>query len=328
MYKTVVIPLDMSEEAEKTLLYVRYLAAPKQSRLILVNSIEPKEYVYTAFPELPSIQAGLLGSIDERVQGYLATLQNQLQGEGYAVTTRVAQGDAAQFIVDVALEEEADLIAMTTHGRTGFTRWALGSVADRVIRTAYQPVFLIRSTMPIPEDLCIQKILVPLDGSFTAESALAQAESIARDTGAVLTLLRVVEPLTRLERQLLSEAKQSPDQIDVERTEAAHTYLHTVVQRLRTEGITAAEYLYTGSAAQAILQVAEEEGSDLIVMSTHGYSGYTRWVYGSVANTVLHSATCPMLLNRAFPKKIREIQEEASAQRMWHPVDSLVYTPA
>ena len=301
MYKTVVIPLDTSEVAEAVLPYIRGLTKPQQSRLVLIHSIEPQEYAYVSASTQPNVYSKLLDTIESGTLAYLANLQEEFQAEGYAVTLHVARGDAAQFIVDVAVQEKADLIAMTTHGRTGFARWALGSVADRVIRTAYQPVFLVRSNLQLPTTDTPQRILVPLDGSEIAESAVEQAQMIAESTGATLVLFRVIEPLTKWEKQLL-DTGQSSDSVIVERVDAARSYLQLIAHRLQIAGIPTTEHLFTGTPAEAILKIATDEQVDLIVMSTHGYGGYTRWVYGSVANMVLHNANCPLLLNRSFPQ--------------------------
>lgn len=313
MYRTIVIPLDASDVAEAVLAHVRQLVAPQYAELILVHSVEPQEYAFLSGVEQPELYARLLNSIEQQTSTYLTNVREQLQSAGYAVTIHIAKGDAAQFIVDVAVQEQADLIAMTTHGRTGFARWALGSVADRVIRTAHQPVYLVRSNVPPSPNASLQQILVPLDGSRLAETVLDQAASLARERGANVILMRVLKPLTDAEQELLAAAELAGDDsrmdtgvvaktIAVTRVEQAQAYLHGAEERLQRAGIATEVHLFTGTPAKAICETAQAKAVDLIMMSTHGYGGYTRWVYGSVANTVLHDAPCPVLLNRAFPK--------------------------
>ncbi|MCB0062074.1 MAG: universal stress protein [Caldilineaceae bacterium] len=317
MYQTIVIPLDLSDTAEKALAYVSHLAVPHTSRLVIVHSIEPQQYAFGSVSNESNVFSDLLNTLEKNAVDYLTATREKLEQAGYAVTIHVAQADAAQFIVDIAVSEQADLIAMTTHGRTGFARWALGSVADRVIRTAHHPVFLVRSDMSEQKESAIQQILVPLDGSSLAEAGVQQAKCIASRTGATLVLLRVIAPLTPWEKQILNQTPRPAGEPTGEPTggtvvdsvEQARRYLGDVAQQLREEGIVVSEKLFTGSPADVILTVASEEQMDLIVMNTHGYGGYTRWVYGSVANRVLHNAPCPLLLNRALPKEATLLQE-------------------
>ena len=303
MYQNIVVPLDSSEMAEKILPYLRHLVLPKRSRLIVVSCVEPQKYAYAAFADEPRIYAKLLGSVEQETRDYLTLIKKKLEGEGYTVETRIAHGDAAQFIIDVASEEEADLVAMTTHGRTGFARWVLGSVADRVVRAVQCPVLLLRGNVETREPFETHKILVPLDGSQMAEKALVQAKVVARETESALVLLRVIGPLSRWERQILYSPDLSFDAIAIHRSDEAREYLEAVGATLNAEGIDSQPKVYTGTPAESILDAVEKNSIDLVVMSTHGYGGYTRWMYGSVASQLLHSAPCPLLIVRAFEEE-------------------------
>lgn len=312
MYKTIVVPLDTSVLAEAAITYVRRLVAPQVTHLVLVHSIEPQEYRYGTAPAQSHTYAELLEGVEPVTVDYFSALRNKLQEEGYSVTVHLAKGNAAQLIVDVAVQEQADLIAMTTHGRTGFRRWVLGSIAEQVLKTAHQPVLLVRSTVAASNPPHPTRLLLPLDGSPLAESVLPQAQSIALDTGATVLMAQVIQPSTEVgTRDGLSITQPS------EQVSTAQHYLQTMAEQLRQAGVKVETHLYCGKPAEAILKAASDEAIDLIVMSTHGYSGFTKWVYGSVANEVLHKALCPLLLNRAFPKAVTRIDalsaEELSA---------------
>lgn len=148
--------------------------------------------------------------------------------------------------------------------------------------------------------LLYRKILVPLDGSGFAEVALPHAVAICQRTGASLILLRVVPPLS----SLLPRNYLTIPQLSVLQEQAraeAEAYLRSRAGELRGEGCTVKAIVKEGSAvAQEIVDTAVAEGVDLIVMSTHGRSGVTRWVYGSVAAHVLAAAPVPVLLIRAM----------------------------
>lgn len=298
MYTKILIPLDSSKTAEQILPYVKCLMAP-QGEIHLVSVVEPNMYAYALASNEVAVREKIQAIIHSDLEGYLTAVHTTLQKQGYRVQTWVARGDAAQTIADVATQIEADLIAMTTHGRTGFARWALGSVADRVIHIAHQPILLARIDGEMAQEYVIRQILLPLDGSPLAEAALGHAEQIAQQTGAAISLVRVVEPLSSWQKALLAEHGFSEKLLDEERSAEAHRYLAQVHERLQTTQIAHRSQVYMGGAAEVILTLLDKEAIDLAVMSTHGLSGYSRWVYGSIASKVLHNATCPLLLLRS-----------------------------
>ncbi len=142
-------------------------------------------------------------------------------------------------------------------------------------------------------------ILVPLDGSGFAEVALPHAIAICRRTGASLVLVQVVPPLS----SILPMDYVSMDQLDALYAQVrndAEMYIRGRVGELRSEGLTVKGIVIEGGQVAAqILNTAEAEGADLIVMSTHGRSGISQWVYGSVARKVLQGSSVPVLLVRA-----------------------------
>jgi len=299
MYRKVLIPLDGSAFAERVLAHVERLISSQDCELILLRVVVPSEHIVS--PET----VATLGTVDlsgllEHAERYLAQIRGEMREMGIRARTKVAQGDVASAVCDTADAQQVDLIAMTTHGRSGLGRWAYGSVADRVIRTANQPVFLIRPTTEIPPDGGVRRILVPLDGSPLAERALAPATALAQDWGAEVLLLQAINPLTDLEFAMIYASWESPDTVYAHRQTAAERYLAEVQQNLRVAGVSSSTLVDEGHAADLILDTAEAEDVDAIVMSTHGRSGLSRWVYGSVADKVLREATCPLLLIRAM----------------------------
>ena len=298
MYTNILVPLDTSLMAEQVLPYLRQLVSP-QTTVHLVSVVEPHLYAYALAAQERVVQEKLQAVVHNDMEQYLAEVRTQLQKQGYNVESWLAAGDAAQTIADVATKVNADLIVMTTHGRTGLARWALGSVADRMIHIANQPIFLVRNRETPPANYAIKQILVPLDGSPIAEEALAEAQSLAGEVGATLRIVRVLEPLSDWQKEVLAEQGYAEDTLNAERRTEANNYLHTICEQLKVAHITTACELFSGQASEAILHILGKEQIDLVVMSTHGLSGYSRWVYGSVAGKVLHSAPCPLLLRRS-----------------------------
>lgn len=145
-----------------------------------------------------------------------------------------------------------------------------------------------------------QHILVPLDGSELAETALATAFQLAEGTGAKLTLLRVVEPLP-ITIQPASYYKLT-EMAEQEATE----YVEELRHRLGETAVIPTIKLLRGDAAETILHYAQHHHVDLIVMTSHGRSGISRWYHGSVTESVLRGATCATLVLRQQPVTIPE----------------------
>jgi len=295
MYRTFVIPLDGSALAEAVIPHIRRLAAPTQAKLVLVSNIELPVYPARDIGGVGVPSAPLGG--DGYMYSYLRRKRAELRALGYTVTNQVVKGDTADSIVDIADEAEADCIAMTTHGRSGVVRMMLGSVAQRVVRRARRPVFLVRTTMPVVSETLLQRILVPLDGSALAEEGLAQARRLAMQTGAALLLVRVMRPLDETERdEFFASADERATSSD--RLTLAQHYLDDLSRQLTEQKIQCDAQVLIGQPAQAILDLVPVAEIDCIAMSTHGRSGFTRLRYGSVAEAVLHGAPCPLLLVR------------------------------
>jgi nucleotide-binding universal stress UspA family protein len=143
-------------------------------------------------------------------------------------------------------------------------------------------------------------LLVPLDGSRLAEAALPSALALASKFNSTITLLRVVRPPEITTSTTGSAMTEVLTMLRAHSQEEAEEYLRILQDSLRREGHKVHRHVVFGDGvAQIILEVAEERGVDAIVMSTHGRSGLTRWVFGSVADKVLRQAQIPVLLIRA-----------------------------
>ncbi|MCE7980495.1 MAG: universal stress protein [Caldilinea sp. CFX5] len=292
LYHKILVPLDGSTLAEQVLPHLPRLATPTDTTFVLVTVINTANYVATHSRYLPPDYFTRLRASAEE---YLAEQRRPLEQAGFRVEAHVADGDAAGRILQVAATTQADLIAMTTHGRAGFVRWALGSVAERIVSETALPVFLVRETTALPTDK-LHRILVPLDGSALAEQALPTAAALAKATGAELLLLQVMQPLDDRNQEILFKDAAEAQAAFAEWRTNAEAYLHQQAQPFQAEGVTCLYKALLGDVAPTIIDSAETEHIDLLVMSTHGRSGLRRWVYGSVANKVLRGVTCPLLL--------------------------------
>ena len=145
------------------------------------------------------------------------------------------------------------------------------------------------------------KILVPLDGSELAECVLPQVEAIT--TGcqvSTVVFVRVAEPIDLPEGETrMALPEEQWKQIEADRKLDAQNYLANLVERLDFKGAQLETQVLSGKAADTLADYADGNDFDLIVIATHGRSGVSRWVWGSVADRILHSACVPVLMVRA-----------------------------
>ncbi|HFC12481.1 MAG TPA: universal stress protein [Anaerolineae bacterium] len=296
MFKNILVPLDGSELAEEALSIATKFVETNNAQLYILRVVEVE--TLGVVPMHPYEVRLPLHTATEKWEQSRAYVEHKAQR--YAVADRpiiplIKRGSPAETILTIAEDYEIDLIIMSTHGRSGLTRWALGSVTERVLRHATCPVMTIRSAQTI------KKILVTLDGSELAESVILPTLAIAKVLGAEVTLLRVDEVHTpdfaavavleqvehgMGENMVLAEYREAQD------------YVQQLVQRYSIEGVRLHAAIADGHVAKGILGFANDGDFDMIAMSTHGRSGIRRWVYGSIAEKVLRAYTGAMLVLR------------------------------
>ena len=313
--KTILVPLDGSILAEQVLPSVRVLAPLLDARVCLLRVVaEPDEdgllpetiaATYSVGEPLAMAHQRWRHSLErlrQNAERYLESHAALLHGDGLDVAFDVRCGPAADAIVEAALNHHVALIALASHGYSGVRRWALGSVADRVVRATSIPTLIVRRAAPAQER-AIKRIMVPLDGSALAQQALPLATELTRSTHAELLLVRAVVPtiddcasFSPRHGQLMEYGEV----LAALRHQAASD-LDTLADQLRSHEVTITTHVVNGHAAEVLVDAAAQRGVDLIVMATHGYGGLRRWALGSVADKVLHAATTPLILVRAQP---------------------------
>jgi nucleotide-binding universal stress UspA family protein len=299
MFSRILVPLDGSKVAEESLDYARPLAERNRATLSLTRSVAMPVAVgaygaYGAYEAYP-LPAGVIEEELKAAQDYLDRLAEHLRGQGFVVETASSMTDAETGILATADEECIDLIVMTSHGRTGISRFLMGSVAERVCRHAGCPVLIVGRTglkakAQAAETTLFRKILIPLDGSPEAEKALDYLSSVASSSDAMIYVLRVLEKLPPLGGVVDSKSFiDAQVELDVAPEKLVEGYL-------RTRGFEVHSHTETGNATDQILGFAERERCDLILMTSHGRSGASRFFIGSVAERVARHATCPVLV--------------------------------
>lgn len=301
MFKKILVPLDGSQLAERALGPALQLAGEGCQVLLVRVPIRAQMFIPAEggygllYPERVEAQA------QAEALTYLQEVQAARAAGGQSsVRVKVVEGDVASGVVDVAREENADLIVMSSHGYSGLTRWVLGSVAEKVLHGAPCPVLVIRSPQPI------SRALVTLDGSPLAAQALEPAVEVAARLGASLTLLRVLAEVDQADLRSLDAYELGLSTRLVEELNAnAEAYLTQLVTSHARAGHPIKVEVRAGPAAATILKYVEQHNIDLIGMATHGRSALRRWMYGSVTEKVLRSADCSMLVVRPSPNELR-----------------------
>lgn len=197
-------------------------------------------------------------------------------------------GKPADQILEVAKGRKTDLIAISTHGRTGVGRLLWGSVAEAVLRRAELPVLVTR---PGAYEQPWKRIVVALDGSERSEGIFPDAVRVAKKLGATLDLVRVAVPVPPLLG--IGDVPMPPLPAD-----DLLPYLKTMVERARNGGVEARAVELEGGVRTRILQHVQESGAGLLCLTTHGRSGLARVLLGSMAEDLLRHAPCPVLLRR------------------------------
>jgi nucleotide-binding universal stress UspA family protein len=281
MFEKILVPLDGSSLAEETLLHLRKLLSRGDAELILVCAADPSSAKHA--PWIP--EARSLGEAGR----YLSGIQDRLSEEGLRVSSHARRGAPAKVILNMAQEYKATMIAMASHGRTGLRRLILGGVAQEVLRKSPVPVYVVRPfrsheglprTTAGPDDQFIHTILLPFDGRELASTMVPLVSELADLFESRVVLLSVQEPGAK-KREDVAEPSATLGKVSLE---------------LEEQGVATLSLIRRGNPAREILEAARMHHADLIAMATHGRSGMSRLVMGSVTEKVLHDAPCPMLI--------------------------------
>jgi nucleotide-binding universal stress UspA family protein len=292
----ILVPLDGSALSEAALPYAVAVAKAKKAALQLLTVIDIDTGSFFAGRAKEEIDFVL--RVQSDTSNYLSSKRTQLSKEGVAATSAVLTGRAADEILHEAEQIDASMVVMATHGRGGLERWALGSVADKVMRLSERPVLLVRpaDAGAAARPVKLNRILVPLDGSALAESAVAPAAEIASATGASITLLRVEPWLST--QWWAAEGLYVPDlsQLEAEAEAAAKDYL-TRARAQIPEEVTTEIILLRGTVAGVLEEFSARDEIDLVIMSTHGRGGVRRFVLGSEADRLVRSGAPTLLIH-------------------------------
>ncbi len=313
MIEHILVPLDGSSLAECVLPHVVAVARACGSRVTLLQVLErpatsgPVRFVDPLRWYMSEAEA----------RAYLDGWASRLREAGLRVHSALLEGQAAERIIEFARAEAASLIILSSHGRSGLSGWNVSSIVQKIILRAYVSAMLVRAYQPASTELIglrYQRLLLPLDGSQRAECALPLATHLARFHRAELLLAHVVSrpPMPR-RLTVAQEDIELADRIAERNRIEALRYL----EQLRPQqDVDVRTRLLVGDHVAAILHdLVEQESVDLVVLSAHGYSGGTRWPYGSMAVNFIGYGTTPLLIVQDLsPDEVERTRAEMLAR--------------
>ena len=278
MIENILVPLDGSDQSERIGRWAGGMAKGLGASLTLLS-----------VPSTDSRKNGEGAVQKDDSQEYLRKLADKLAATGIEVDVEIRPGKPAEMIVATAKELETDVIVVATRRASSLARSVLGSVTDQVLHNTTVPVMVAN-----PDALMVSEqspdvpstLVVPLDGSPLSEKVVSLTESFARAAGAEISYGRV-----------LQRAFSDPNDPVVKELQAdCERYLGEFVSRSESAGVKAKYRIMSGIPAAEIMKAADEEKDAIIVMSTHGRTGFRRAVLGSVCDTVVRSARTPVLV--------------------------------
>jgi len=291
----ILMPTDFSDCANSALTHALFLAQHLGAELHILHVV----VLHAEDPFDPAAQFPDPDEIYRRMQeiaaGEMKDLVADRPTDRVAIKTVQRRAiSAAPAIADYAEELGVDLVVMGAHGRRGFRRFLLGSVAEEVVRTADCPVLTLRGEERGPELEKLERIVVPFDFSDPAKSALATAKELAVSYGARLDVVHVIEPPVDPGVFVPLHDRRSAFAYS-ELAAEVREHLGPAVEELVGTEVEVDVEILDGNTAERIAEHAESVAADLIVISTQGLTGLRRFLLGSVTEKVVRSADCPVL---------------------------------
>jgi nucleotide-binding universal stress UspA family protein len=306
--QTIVVPLDLSTDSLRALEFAFPLALRFDARVHLV-------YDYEGAHQFSSVATSPVLWSEEETKRHLADEVELTFGtRPPRENCHLRVGKPAQEIVATAGELKADLIVIATHGRGGFKHLMLGSTTEKVIRQATCPVLVVHEATRGPiktaaEGIVLQRILVPVDFSDCAKEGARYASIFATGVGANLLFMHIVHPPDCMMVEGTAAAPNWPQLVEQTVLEAEDK-LDQMVNFLPLVGISAETQVEVGDPVEKLIAASARPDIDMVITSTHGYSGLRHALLGSVAEPLARLATCPVLVVPSHPRSGKKTAAE------------------
>jgi nucleotide-binding universal stress UspA family protein len=235
----------------------------------------------------------------QELQAYLEKTVERLQNSGLETSQVLLEGKAAENIIDYARSNDVDLIALSTHGRTGLSGWNVSSVVQKILLRSYRSILLARADAGTADDeIKYKRVFIASDGSARAEFMLPIAISLAQYHHAEVVLGTVVQKPQIIQRMPLSEKDTKLiNQLADNNQKVAARYHEQLTTQLSLKGLSARSSVAVAEhAVSALHDMVDELKADIVILVAHGESGERRWPYGSIATSFIAHGNTPLMI--------------------------------
>jgi nucleotide-binding universal stress UspA family protein len=285
MYNNIVVAFDDSEFSKAALIESAHWIKRHGGKVLLVHSVFFDEEEFVIAPNQREKRFEIGKKVCYQTQENISS-NFGLNGK---VEALICEGEPHDVVVNVANEKKADLIAMGTHGRKGLKKLFMGSVASRVIASSPCDVLLVKK----PCEKCLgeyESILLSFDGSEFSKKALERACELSKLDGSEITALYVIPQYEGMIEFFATSGIRESLMHDAQRI------LQNAKDIASGHGIEIRTEVVEGNAAEKIVESAGRLKSDLIIRGPHGWSGIDKAIIGSVIESVVINASCPVLV--------------------------------
>jgi nucleotide-binding universal stress UspA family protein len=291
----ILVPLDGSALAECVLPHVKAIAPVTKARVTLIHVLEHPENRSGGPPVDP------LGwhMQKQEVQRYLEEKIEQLQKEGLDASLSMLEGKSAEGIIDFAQTNAVDLIALSTHGRTGLTGWNVSSVVQKVLLRSYRSILLVRAYgTGSSNEVAYKRLFVASDCSARGEYIIPFAISLAQFHKSRIILGTVIEKPEVIQRLPLTEDEINLANQLSEINQRTATHCHKqITTQLSLKGIDFETHIRVADhAIGALHDMVEEVQADMVMLVAHGETGERRWPYGSITTSLIAHGNVPLMI--------------------------------
>jgi nucleotide-binding universal stress UspA family protein len=291
----ILVCVDRSKPADGCLAHAIVLARALGSELTLVHVLQPLDQICSQHDVLDWEVAR------QEAQAHLERLVDQVtRALGRAPDVRLEQGRAAERIVELMREINADLTVLGSHG-DGATAWNLGSTVQQVVRASRGSVFIVPLACAA-DPRSPQRIVVPLDGSPRTESVLPTVVRLAQPYDAELILLHVTQALLPTSVLHTDEDLELASRLAARLKISAKAYLEGLRSRLMREGVRVRTVVeHHANQRHCIVETAQRERADLIAVAAHGAACDPTRTFGTVTEYLLAHSVVPLLVLQDLP---------------------------
>jgi nucleotide-binding universal stress UspA family protein len=339
LFNRILLPLDGSKLAERAIPHAILFARCFDSKIILLHILDPAQHV-DSFQAVEPLNWQLMKA---EADLYMQAMAARLREHQLDVETVIREGKTPENIIDFSHAENIDLIILSTHGKSGLSRWNMSSVVYKVLEKAYLPVLVVRSYMEGETEVTAQeehdglkpvvynRIMVSIDASRRAECSLPAVTVLAQGLVAAAgapaangsegppTPTVYLTTVVRLpEIPMLSpypaQINQAVEQLRQVSRDGIATYLEDLKARVPVPvEIRIVEHI---NVPTAVHHLANEENIDLVVMCAHGQTGHTAWPYGSVARNYLeYGEKTVLVIQDMHRSQVRPTAAEVAAEK-------------